>query len=1185
MRFQPAHAAPRDSAPPPKRRVPRPLRTALSVAVAATFGLVQAVMVSSPAQAAPADFLTIADAGNWEGNVITFTATYTGTSAAGFHFETVDTGSAVAAVDYSELATSAYDATPAARPVADGDLSTTAGLGITSAGDAQFTAADIGSTVIGSNITGTATIASVTSTTVATLAAGATVTGAGANTGVTITKTRPYIVFPASTASVPSTATVTVATIYNPAVNAVDKNFILRATPVAPATGPPRSATGTIWQSTDGAASPGPMALPTFTLMAPSMVPEAQPSVTVTATLSRPMPHDVTIPVETVAGTATSNNGVNRDFTALASDAVIVVQAYQLSGTTTVGIWDDSVYEGVTQYFTVDSPASTAVGANGSSAPSTANIGIVDNDAAPTVSIGDAPAVTEGGSLVFPITLSALSENSVAVLFSTADGTDTTTSHGANAVSGDYAPASSAVATILPYNKSVNRLVVTNPDGILEGTETVKATIASSGGSVLGTPITATGTITDGSTLPTLGLDTNVPTFGPMEFDEGPVGEAVKSITVTTTITGTLQVPLQVNYSFVDVTATNGLDYKGSPGSFTIPAGTASGVTRTIPVTIIGDRIFEPSDETFNVVFTSPNGTIDSGSLGAKTFTIVEANGGTPPTWTTGDVSVSEGDSGTTMARVPIRLSVPAGADVTFTTDLSGVASATESGVSSGITVGDDDFNLPTVKTVTIPAGSLTGYLDVPINGDVIFEHNELLSVLFAESSPYVTLGAAPDSTDTAWVTIINDDAAPTVTFNQAAGTEGSTIRVSATTAGLSQYPYTLGFAVAPIGANPATAGTDYEVSTNPLLSFSVARGAQGPLSRGTPATTTIAEVYLSPDDIDEATETFGVTATEITPSPAGIATTTGTYRISDDPADLPPTASVSDESIKEGEASVDVPVTLAFTGDTTSSTQPFTASYYTVDGTAVAGQDYTETRGTLTIPAGTMTYTINVPITNDKLVESDENFFVKIGTPGPAGATLGKYASEVIIHSDDIGSGEPAPTISAPASINGPGSVMITGSATTAGTWVELWGAPFGSPLANIVGISAKAGGAYAFSKYLPAGYKFQVKANGKSSAVKEVWVKALLSLSTSAGRGTIGMSATGNPKTVNTMVSFQIQNSRGTWVTLGSDKTGPTGNATAVLKKLKSGSKFSCRAVIAGTPSMGISSGTSAVKVVTVR
>ena len=49
---------------------------------------------------------------------------------------------------------------------------------------------------------------------------------------------------------------------------------------------------------------------------------------------------------------------------------------------------------------------------------------------------------------------------------------------------------------------------------------------------------------------------------------------------------------------------------------------------------------------------------------------------------------------------------------------------------------------------------------------------------------------------------------------------------------------------------------------------------------------------------------------------------------------------------------------------------------YYTSNASAIAGEDYQQTSGTLTFPAE---YTIRVPITNDELFESEEQFAVSL--------------------------------------------------------------------------------------------------------------------------------------------------------------------------------------------------------------
>ena len=53
------------------------------------------------------------------------------------------------------------------------------------------------------------------------------------------------------------------------------------------------------------------------------------------------------------------------------------------------------------------------------------------------------------------------------------------------------------------------------------------------------------------------------------------------------------------------------------------------------------------------------------------------------------------------------------------------------------------------------------------------------------------------------------------------------------------------------------------------------------------------------------------------------------------------------------------------------------TVDYATSDGTATAGQDYTETTGTLTFPANSVTsQTVSVPVTDDTVDEAEEETF-----------------------------------------------------------------------------------------------------------------------------------------------------------------------------------------------------------------
>ena len=64
--------------------------------------------------------------------------------------------------------------------------------------------------------------------------------------------------------------------------------------------------------------------------------------------------------------------------------------------------------------------------------------------------------------------------------------------------------------------------------------------------------------------------------------------------------------------------------------------------------------------------------------------------------------------------------------------------------------------------------------------------------------------------------------------------------------------------------------------------------------------------------------------------------------------------------------------------------------TYDTVGGTATENQDYTATGGTLTIPAGSISRTITVPVRGDLLYEEDEEFTLVLSDPVNALLSLG---------------------------------------------------------------------------------------------------------------------------------------------------------------------------------------------------
>jgi hypothetical protein len=73
------------------------------------------------------------------------------------------------------------------------------------------------------------------------------------------------------------------------------------------------------------------------------------------------------------------------------------------------------------------------------------------------------------------------------------------------------------------------------------------------------------------------------------------------------------------------------------------------------------------------------------------------------------------------------------------------------------------------------------------------------------------------------------------------------------------------------------------------------------------------------------------------------------------------------------------------------------TVQYTTLDGTAIAGQDYVAQSGTLSFAAGQTEAVITVELIDDVTPESNENFTLDLSSPA-GGANLGKQTSAIVV-------------------------------------------------------------------------------------------------------------------------------------------------------------------------------------------
>ena len=226
-------------------------------------------------------------------------------------------------------------------------------------------------------------------------------------------------------------------------------------------------------------------------------------------------------------------------------------------------------------------------------------------------------------------------------------------------------------------------------------------------------------------------------TVNSVSVTEGQSGTTPATFTVTLSPVSTQTVT--VNYATANGTATAGSDYVAESGTLTFAPGVS---TRPISVTINGDTTVEPN-ETFSVTLSSPANAVLGTATGTGTITNDDTAPGLP-SLAIGNLSVTEGHSGTTLA--------------TFTVTLSPASTQTVTvNVHDGQRHGDGRKRLrrgerhPDLR----PPASARAPISVTVNGDTTVEPNETFSVTLSSPTNAV-LGTA-----TGTGTIANDDTAP----------------------------------------------------------------------------------------------------------------------------------------------------------------------------------------------------------------------------------------------------------------------------------------------------------------------------------------------------------------------------------------------------------------------------------------
>jgi large repetitive protein len=356
----------------------------------------------------------------------------------------------------------------------------------------------------------------------------------------------------------------------------------------------------------------------------------------------------------------------------------------------------------------------------------------------PTVSIAVSPtSVSEDGATnaVFTVTRS-LNLTSPTVVNLTAAGTATSAVDFAGAATSVTIPAGATTAAV-----TIDPTV----DGTVEPDETVTLVVATGSGYTVGAPASATATITND----------DVPSAS-IAVAPGSVAEdGAPNLVYTITFDQAAFNPVSVNYA-VGGTATAGTDFAAITSPFIINTGNTTG---TITVNPTADATIE-ADETVTLTLAAGTG-YAVGTPNAATGTILNDD---QPNLTINDVTLNEGNSGTTNATFTVSLSAPAGpGGVSFD-----IATA------NGSATAGTDYIAQTLTAQTIPAGSSTYTFAVAINGDTLNEPSETFFVNLTNVTGAVVVDGQGVGT------INNDDPLPSLSINDVALVEGNAGTVNA---------------------------------------------------------------------------------------------------------------------------------------------------------------------------------------------------------------------------------------------------------------------------------------------------------------------------------------------------------------------------------------------------------------------
>ena len=777
----------------------------------------------------------------------------------------------------------------------------------------------------------------------------------------------------------------------------------------------------------------------------------------------------------TLGGSAESGT----DYAALTGSVTFAVS--KTTATVTITPVDDAIYEGpedVTLTLNADSAYTVGTTAN-------ASITITDSDL-PTVSLAaSATTLTEGGAgAVLTFTRTGITRlGALTIPYTVAgtavNGSDYTGLSGSITIPQDQATATTTVAAIL--------------DSVSEAPETLIVTIPTNAAYTLGSPASATLTMSDNVATPvTINIAaTDAATSEPSK------GDGVGTFTLTRS--GDPSIAVTVNVRTTG-TATAGSDYSALPNTM---AFAANQTTATVTVAPLDDNDAEP-DETviLNVlagtgytVGTSATATVNLYDDESTQVVRVEVTDSKCIEQAAPDAGVfTLRRLGNRTAALTVNYTMSGRAtNGTDYTALSGAATIAANSGSATVTVAPiNDAVVEGTETVILTLGTGSGYTPgTPANGTIELRDDEVVDVTVTVLDGTCIEQPTPDNgsfriTSTAAAPTGGLTVSYTIGGTATAGFDYTTLSGTATIPAGALYVDVL---VAPLddteieGAESVImtlsgAGAVYDIGDNrtqtlwirdnevPTITVTapIANAAEGDGAGGTGGQYTFTASSAPSSDLTLSYTMAGTAMNGVDYNylPGAIVLPAGQTAVSlvltpmdDELAEVAETAvltavnaglyNAGSTAVTVTIAASDAPVATIAAVDEAAAENPVdaarfvvalskivaanTAVNYTVGGTATSATDYTALTGSVTVAAGSNTATVTVTPLNDSLIEGSETVSTTLAANG-ALYTIGTPSVATVTIADD----EVAKV--AIAATDASAAEPVTGPATDIGTF-----------------------------------------------------------------------------------------------------------------------------------------------------